>query len=225
MATSPRIGVFGGSFDPIHLGHLLLLETAREQLGFDHVVVLPTAVSPWKVDRTVAAAEQRLDMARLATAGNDGAVVSDWEARRAGVSYTVDALRELHDQRPDAALVLLVGSDNLAGLPLWKDAREIVRLAAVAAAGRPGASSEGTTVEEVAPTAAALARRFADVFGAAWTPADAAAVRVHRLQMPAVEISSRDVRARVAAGRSIRYRVPDAVAAYIAEHGLYREST
>jgi nicotinate-nucleotide adenylyltransferase len=191
-----RIGILGGTFDPVHLGHLLLAECAREELSLDEVLLVP-AREPWrKSHRAITAAEHRLAMLELAIAGNDGFGISDIELRRPGPTYTADTLEALAGERLDDEFYFIVGADALADLPQWHEPQRVVAHALLAVAPRAGLDAE-----------VALAG-MED--------------RVRRFNAPRIEISSTEIRARVAAGRSIRYQVPHAVAAYIASHGLYR---
>lgn len=205
-----RIGLFGGTFDPPHLGHLVLAEWARVGLRLDRVVFVPAGTPPHKRGRRLTDAALRLAMTRLAVRGNPAFTVSGFEARRDGPSFTVDTLRHFHARQPGARFYLLMGADSLADFPTWHEPGEIVRLAALVVATRPGPSPPGSR------TAAAAAAS-----GRGLLPVDARG-RVVMLDNPAVAISSSALRARARAGRSLRYLVPDAVAAYVARHGLYR---
>jgi len=197
-AVPERIGVFGGTFDPPHLGHLALAEWAREELGLDRVLFVPAGVPPHK--RTARSSPaRRLAMTRLAVRGNSAFRAEPLETRRRGPSYTVDTLRALAARHPGAKLWLLVGADTYATIAEWREPAEIARLASVAVAARPGAPR---------------ARR------AAWTRGG----RVRWLGNPALDVSSSAVRDRARAGRSLRYLVPASVAGYIEAHGLYRRN-
>lgn len=204
-----RLGVFGGSFDPVHLGHLLVAECCREQAGLDRVVFVPAAVPPHKRDRTLAPAEDRLAMLRLATGGHDGFEVSALELDRGGVSWTVDTLEALAAERPGAELRLILGPDALADLPTWREPGRIVDLAEPLAV-------ERETLDDVA--ALAVDERLAALLG----PDRLRRLVEGRVRMPAIGIRASGVRARVAAGLGIRYLVPRAVEAYVRTHGLYR---
>ena len=191
-----RVGVLGGTFDPVHLGHLILGDHARAALSLDEVLFVP-AGDPWrKGGRQIAAAEHRLAMLRLAIAGNDAFGISDAELRRSGPTYTADTIEALAAERLDDEFYFILGADALADLPNWRDPERIARHAVLAVAARDDAP-------RTLPAIAAV---------------DA---RIMPFESPRVDISSTDIRARVAAGRSIRYLVPEAVAAYIAEHRLY----
>jgi len=183
-----RLGIFGGSFDPIHHGHLILARAAREELGLERILFIPAHQSPHKTDAKPATAQDRLAMIQLALAGEDGFAATDLELHRPPPSYTVETLRELKISHPHDEFVLLIGADNVPKFDTWREPDEIRRLAQLAVLDR--------------------ARHE--------TPHDWPVVR--RL----IDISSTDLRARVAAGRSIRYLTPGAVCDYIKAKGLYR---
>ncbi|HVH12126.1 MAG TPA: nicotinate-nucleotide adenylyltransferase [Longimicrobium sp.] len=189
-----RLGVYGGAYDPPHLGHLVAASDACEALGLDRLLWIPSAVHPLKPVRT--AADVRLEMVRAAVAGDGRFVADGLELQRAGPSYTVDTLRELRAREPEAELFFLTGADNLRELPRWREPGEIARLATLAVLGRAG--------EMLPPD----------------PPLSAVAVTVTR-----VDVSSTDIRRRVAAGQSIRYLVPEAVRAVIERERLYRDHT
>jgi nicotinate-nucleotide adenylyltransferase len=200
-----RLGIFGGSFDPVHYGHLLLAETCREQCALDRVWLLPTAASPFKQDRRTASSRHRVEMLRLAIGGHPALEISTLEIDRGGVSYTVDTLAGIHAQQPDAELYLLMGADALADLPLWREAGRICQLAIPVVVRRAGAAEPSF-----------------DPLQGIVTPQRLELCRTHQVTMPIIELASTDIRARVARGNSIRYRTPRAVEKYIASHGLYR---
>lgn len=194
-----RTGVLGGTFDPVHVAHLIIAEHAREALALDLVLFVP-AGDPWrKSHRAITAAEHRLAMLTLAIAGNDAFGVSDLELRRDGPTYTADTLAALAGERLDDEFWFIAGADALADLPNWHEPARIVKHARLAVAPRDARDAD------VLAQGVAEFRDRIDLFDA-----------------PRLEISSTEIRARVAEGRSIRYLVPDAVAAYIAETGLYR---
>lgn len=198
-----RIGLIGGTFDPIHLGHLLAAEQCREQLQLDEVRFVVAAQSPFKVEQRTADYKHRLEMVQLAIGGNAAFQVDQRELRRGGTSYTVDTLREIHAELPDAELVFLLGADSLADFAKWREPKEICRLAFVAVVARGGFSS---------PDLQLLAN---------FLPKPEADLSQHLVSMPVCEISSTSIRQRVAQLRSIRYQVPAAVGAYIQQHKLY----
>jgi nicotinate-nucleotide adenylyltransferase len=194
------VGIFGGTFDPIHLGHLAVAEEAREALGLERVVFMPAFAPPHKPGRPVTAPEHRLAIVRLAVADNPAFEVSDAEIRRGGPSFTVDTLADLREDGL-AEPWLILSTEALAGLPEWRQPERVLRLARLAVVPRAG---------------------FDDL-GPAWLEAryPGAADRVRFLPGPLLPISGSVVRRRAAAGRSVRYLVPDAVAAYIAQQRLY----
>lgn len=204
MSSGPgpgrKVGVLGGTFDPVHIGHLLLAECAREELGLERVVFMP-AGRPWrKASREVSPAQHRVAMLRLAVADNDAFEVSTIEVEREGPTYTVETLAEMRRRDPGAALYFIVGEDALADLPNWREPQRILELATVAVAARTG---EGPNLRQAEAMMPGLAGK------AVW------------LRMPIIEISASGIRERVRLGLSIRYRVPAAVEAYIREHALY----
>lgn len=187
------VGLFGGSFDPIHHGHLLVAQAAAEVLGLREIRFVPAREQPFKAGAHAATAADRATMVERAIAGSPGMRLERLELDRPGPSYTVDTLRALREREPGTSFVLLVGSDAAMGVPRWHEAPELSRLARVVAFGRAG-----TTSQEL--------------------PAG-----IEFITVPAVEISSTAVRERVRRGQSIRYWVPDAVAEFIASRGLYRD--
>jgi nicotinate-nucleotide adenylyltransferase len=188
-----RLGVFGGTFDPVHLGHLIVAAEAHRRLGLDRVLLIPAGRHPFKGAERPAPAADRLAMLRLAVAGDPRFDVDDRELRRPGPSYTVDTLRALRSERPGDPLSLLVGADAARDLSAWRDAQSIPDLAQVVVLSRPGS---------VLPAYPLGARA---------------------LETPAIEISASLVRARCREGESIRYLVPEAVERYIVERRLYAE--
>lgn len=189
-----RLGIYGGTFDPPHLGHLVVASDACDALALDRVLWVPSAEHPFKRGRVRTPAATRLELVRAAVAGDPRFEACDLELRRAGPSYTVDTLREIAAARPGAELFLLVGADVLRELPAWREAHEVARLATLVVMGRGGM---GTLP--------------------AGSPFAATAVPVTR-----VDISATELRGRVAAGRSIRYLVPEAVRTLVERDGLYR---
>jgi nicotinate-nucleotide adenylyltransferase len=195
---SARLGLLGGTFNPPHVGHLLCAQEARWQLGLDRVLLVPVAVPPHKEAAGDPGAEVRLELCRLAAADDPALEVCDLEVRRGGPSYTVDTLRELHDDDPASELTFLVGGDMALSLPTWREPGEVLRLARLGVVERAGARR------------AEIEERLAPLGG-----------QVDFFDMPRVDVSSSEVRRRVAADRPIRYLVPDAVAAEVARRGLY----
>ena len=198
-----RLGVFGGTFDPPHTGHLLLAERAREELALERVLWVP-AGDPWrKDDRQVTPAEQRSAMVQLAIAGNVAFELCTVEVERAGSSYSVDTLTELHSQYRDVGIYLLLGLDALLDLPNWHDPARLLALATLAVATRGGERIEPQELDRRLPGLAA---------------------QVVWLEMPRIDLSGTELRQRAAAGRGLRYAVPAAVDAYIREQRLYQQA-
>jgi nicotinate-nucleotide adenylyltransferase len=191
-----RLGLFGGTFDPPHVGHLVVAEWARERLELDRVLFIPAGEPPHKSRAAVSPAADRVAMTRLAVKGLPEFEVSTVEIVRDGPSFTIDTVRELAG-RPGTRAWLIVGADSLDDFGTWHEPEAILELAALAVAGRPKSGSSG--------------RR-------AWRGRD----RIVWIGNPKIEISSSLIRARARAGRSIRTLVPPAVAAYIARRKLYR---
>jgi nicotinate-nucleotide adenylyltransferase len=200
---STRIGILGGTFDPIHYGHLAIAEEARVALGFSEVLLVPAARQPLKGGEHIATPSQRFEMARLACASNPAFTVSSIEIERTGPSYTVDTLRALRDAGM-GDLFFILGADAAADLYRWHAAHEIMGLARIVAVGRPGTPLDIAALDDNLP---------------------GLSTRLIFLEGPGLEISSTDLRARLAAGRPIRYQTPDAVVEYIASQGLYRTRT
>jgi nicotinate-nucleotide adenylyltransferase len=189
-----RLGVFGGTFDPPHLGHLVAASDAADALGLTTLLWVPSAHHPFKGGAVRASPALRLEMVRAAIAGDARFRAEPLELERRGPSYTVDTLRELRARHPGAELFFVTGADNLRDLPKWREPEELVRLATLVVVARQG---------EGLPEAANLPARA-----------------VH---MARVDVSATEVRRRVAAGRTIKYLVPEAVRAIIEREGLYRE--
>jgi nicotinate-nucleotide adenylyltransferase len=196
-----RIGILGGTFNPPHLGHLVCAQEAWLALGLDRVLLVPASRPPHKPVEDEPGVEHRLELCRLAVEGDPRLEVSELEVRRAGPSYTVDTLSELHSTAPDNDLFLIVGGDIAAGLRDWHEPERVLALATLAVAKRRG--TPRTTV------AAALAHLKGGE-------------RTRFFRMPRIGVSSTLVRERARADLPIRYLVPEPVAGYIADQGLYR---
>ena len=203
-----RIGVFGGSFDPVHIGHLLAAECCLEQASLDRVLFVPAAVPPHKQHRLLASVQHRLEMLALSVGGHDAFSVSSMEVDRGGVSYTVDTLERLAAEHPGDDLRLILGPDSLANLPTWRAPQRILELAEIVAIERETLDAIGSPACLAALEPLLGEERLAQVIDA-------------RVRLPAIGIRSSDLRAAVAAGKSIRYRTPRAVERYIVAHGLY----
>jgi len=190
----PQLGIMGGTFDPIHLGHLRAAESAREALDLASVLFVPLRLPPHR-RAPGAAPHPRYAMVAIALCGHPGFAVSDLEITRDGPSYTCETLALLHGRRPDQDLVLIVGSDNLAEIPSWKQPERLRELCRFAVVDRPGVA-------------------------AAAMPAELEG-HVDRVPGPALDVSSSLVRARLRERKSVRYLVPDGVADYLEKLGLY----
>ena len=209
-----RVAVFGGSFNPIHYGHLLLADEVREALGLSRVIFIPAAFPPHKSPLHLAPAPDRYAMVALATAGNPAFVVSDIELRRPGPSYTVDTVAALRAASDDQ-LFLLVGSETFLDLLSWKDARRIARLARFVVVPRAGSTFDPDSVQALKVLREIGQERF--VRASDPLAADGVLV-VHATSLP---ISASDLRRRAREGRSLAYRMPDSVIAYIHAQRLY----
>ncbi len=199
-----KIGVFGGTFDPVHLAHLIVAEQCREQANLDQVWFVPAARPPHKTDKEISAFDRRSDMIQLAIAGQPVFRVNALEKDRPGPSYTADTLEEMQRANPGVELHLILGSDCLPDLPGWHDPIRIVRQASLLIAARPGWA---VWSEVELRTALKLP--------------DDVPLRMQVASIPLIDIASRDLRRRVAEGKSIRYFVPAAVEAYIADKQMY----
>jgi nicotinate-nucleotide adenylyltransferase len=197
----PSLGILGGTFNPPHVAHLVCARAALEQLGLDRVALVPVAAPPHKPLPDDPGPEVRLELCRRAAARDERLEVSDIEVRRGGPSYTVATLEEIHAERPEDELTFIAGGDMAASLPEWREPERVLELARFAVAEREGAERE-----EIERRTARLAGRERIVF----------------FDMPRLDVSSSEVRARVAAGRPIDELVSPAVKAYIDELGLYR---
>jgi len=199
-----RIGVFGGTFDPVHLGHLILADQCREQARLDQVLFIPAARPPPKLEQPLTPFAQRVEMLQLALAGQPAFRVDELEKDRPGPSYTVDTLEELQRRDSCAELFLIIGSDCLPDLASWLAPSRIAELATLLVAPRSGSNlsaPEHLRVELQLPSAVEL--------------------RHQRIWMPLIGISSRELRQKVSRGGSIRYLVPRAIECYIEAQRLY----
>lgn len=193
-ATSVRLGVMGGTFDPVHHGHLVAASEVQSKFGLDEVVFVPTG-QPWqKTERAVSPPEHRYLMTVIATASNPRFTVSRVDIDRPGPTYTIDTLRDLRSERDVSELYFITGADALDQIISWKDADELFELAHFIGVTRPG-----------------------HVLDKSGLPVD----RVSLMEIPALAISSTDCRVRVAAGKPVWYLVPDGVVQYISKHRLY----
>lgn len=204
MRSGTRLGIMGGTFDPVHNGHLVTAEEALVQFNLDRVIFMPTGKPATKTHQVVTSAEHRYIMTVLATAPNPDFDVSRMEIDRPGLTYTVDTLRALRDQYgPGVELFFITGADAMWELLTWKDAEQIAGMATFIAATRPGYD-----LDEARDAHEDAASRF----------------HIEYMEVPALAISSTDIRRRVFERRPIRYLTPESVASYVAKHGLYREA-
>ena len=210
-----RVAIFGGSFNPVHYGHLLLADEVRESLGLDRVLFVPAAVPPHKSPLHLAPASDRYAMVALATAGNPAFAVSDLELRRPGPSYTVDTVDALRRTSNDD-LFLLVGSETFLDLLTWKDAPGIARRARFVVVPRAGSAFDPVSVQALK----VLREIGAEAFVRVTDPLPPAGVLlVHATSLP---ISASDLRRRAREGRSLAYRMPESVIAYVRARRLYQ---
>lgn len=187
-----RIGILGGTFNPIHTGHLILAEETREKIGLDRIIFVPAYFPPHKQNSDIAEAKHRLAMVKLATSDNSNFSVSDLEIKRDGRSYTIDTIKELKVAYPKDDLYFIIGSDLLEYLDEWKDLDEIIKLVKFIVATRPG------------------------------YPLEKIPSHIATIPIRAVDISGFEIRKAIKENKSFRYLVPEAVYQYINKEGLYR---
>lgn len=204
IPMAERVGIFGGSFNPVHIGHLVLAQDALERFGLHKVIWVPAAQPPHKAALVLASAADRLEMLRLALQGDARFEVSEDEFHRGGVSYTVDTVQRFRDRQPEVEWTLIVGGDSLYELHTWKDIGRLLKMCRIVTMARPGLVAQKTDP--------ALLR-----LPEPWPRQLLADVAVGHL----VEIASSDIRQRIQRGQSIRYLVPDAVERYIRARHLY----
>ena len=201
--TSRRIGILGGTFDPIHHGHLVVGENCFDRLGLNHLLFVPAGDPPHKRGRAISPADARVAMIERAIADNPHFRLSRVDVDRPGTSYSVDMVRTLHlEFGPATDFLFIIGTDSLLDLSSWRDPASLLELCQVVAVNRPGyAPVDLAQLDRIVPNARE---------------------RIIRLDVPLFDVAASDIRARVAKGRSIRYLVPEAVREYIADNGLYR---
>ncbi|MEQ9411879.1 MAG: nicotinate-nucleotide adenylyltransferase [Fuerstiella sp.] len=199
-----KIGVFGGTFDPVHFGHLLLAETCRQKLELTEVRFVPAGSPPHKADVKITDGHVRADMLQLAVSGYSEYTVDRRELRRRGPSFTVDTLTELTSEFSEAEFFFLMGADSLRDVPGWRSPDRITQLATVVAVNRPGLPM---------PTPAQVGE---------WVGSDLAS-RIQLVSMPGTDLSATELRRRVREGQGLRFMTPKAVEAYIDQHGIYAE--
>ena len=197
-----KVGIMGGTFNPIHNGHLFLAEHAYEQAGLDYVLFMPTMKPPHKADMSIVSAEHRINMVRLAIKNNPKFVLSDLELNRPGITYTSDTLKALKENEPDTEYYFIVGGDSLMMMSHWMDPQTVFRLSTIVAGGREQCSQEQLENQ---------VKHLEDAYDG----------KIILLDMPIMEISSEQIRNRLAKGETIRYYVPDEVISYIQEYDLY----
>lgn len=206
MMKREKIGVLGGSFNPIHLGHLIMAQDAEEAFDLDRIIFIPAAIPPHKLTQMSVTPEQRLDMVKLALADRVSWEVSDSEIRRGGVSYSIDTIRHLKSVYPEAELYFIIGGDTLPELHTWKEISHLIDLCRFITMVRPGFEPQTLRHADLK-----LDHRHLDDL-------------IKRVTVGhVIGISSTDVRMHVAKNESIRYLVPDAVERYIREHRLYQK--
>lgn len=199
-----RVGILGGSFNPVHHGHLIMARDALEEIGLDRIILVPCRMPPHKDMNGLADPARRLAMLRHAAAGEPAFEVNDMELRRDGTSYTIDTILDLRASHNNTEWFFIIGSDTLFELHTWHRVDDLLDLCTIVAMARPGFNARGVKPAEL-KIGTGHARRLLE-----------SVISGHRM-----EISASDIRARVAAGRSIRYLAPEIVAGYIEEHGLY----
>ena len=199
-----KIGVLGGTFNPIHIGHLILAEQIRDAAGLDKVLFIPANVPPHKATGETVSGDHRLQMVRLAISGNPFFEASDIELRRGGVSYTIDTIRTLREQHPGDEFYFVIGADSVPELPSWYKTAELVDLCTFLIGDRPGHAVRWEPLERILP------------------PHKVTALRGNVFHTVLIGVSSTEIRARVRQNRTIRYLVPERVQEYIGKHGLYK---
>ncbi len=199
-----KIGIMGGTFDPIHIGHLILAERVRDSKELDQVIFIPTGVNPLKKDKNISSSVHRLEMLRLAIESNPYFSISTIEIERGGLSYTIDTLRALRVKYKDDDLYFIIGSDIIFQLEKWKDFKELFKLCKFILVDRPG-----NEYKEIDEKIQELNINYQLSF--------------ERITLPLMDISSSDIRNRVKSKKSIKYLVPTNVEDYIKKHKLYLE--
>lgn len=197
-----RIGIFGGTFDPVHMAHLLLAEQCREQCALGQIWFVPAGNPPHKKGNTISSGKQRREMLDFAIAGHSSFIVKDLELDREGPSFTVDTLRQLKEAQPDDEFFLIVGADSVRDLHTWRDPEAILEMATLIGVNRPDISL---------PDLTELAQKFGET----------AISKILWVTIPGTDISSTDIRQRIQENRSVRYMTPRAVEVYIHNNRLY----
>ena len=197
-----KVGIMGGTFNPIHYGHLFLAEQAYEQIGLNSILFMPSKNPPHKKGQEIISAEHRLNMVKQAVMDNPHFEVSTMELDREGMTYTADTLKAMTSDNTDMEYYFIIGGDSLLQITEWRDPQTIFNLSIIVASGRDHLT-EDTLIQQ--------AEELKRTYGA----------RIVLLDMPTIEISSADIRSRIAAGKSIRYYLPQTVLNYITSHGLF----
>jgi nicotinate-nucleotide adenylyltransferase len=195
-----RLGIFGGTFDPIHIGHLIVATEMRFRLALARVLFVPAGHPPHKPESSVSSVADRVEMVNIAIRHEDDFAICTYEAERPGPSYSVDTLTYLRETYPESELYFIIGEDSLRDLPTWRQPRRILQLAYVAVAARPGPVANVDSPEH---------------------PLFDLRDRIIRVRVPLIDVSSRELRRRVTQGEPIRYQVLPEVEAFIRERGLY----
>lgn len=202
IAGGKRLGIMGGTFDPVHYGHMVAAETARVEFGLDRVLFIPTGSPLHKENRSISDANLRYEMVEMSIQSNNNFMVSRMEIDREGTTYTVDTLRILHDIFPQQELHFITGTDALKEMLTWHEHEEIIRLAKIIGVSRPGYDSKNL-IEKIS-------RKYPFTKN-----------RITQIEIPALAISSTDIRMRVASNKPIRYLLPDEVRLFIKNKGIY----
>lgn len=199
-----KIGIMGGTFDPIHIGHLILAESARESLNLNKIIFIPTGINPFKIDKNTASPVHRLEMLKLAIESNEHFTISSIEIERSGITYTIDTMKALREKYKEDELYFIVGSDIVFQIEKWKDFKDIFKLCKFVLVNRPG-----NDCNEIDNKIKELNLRYAISF--------------IRINSPYIDISSSDIRNRIKNNKSIKYLVPLKVEEYIKKNNLYME--
>lgn len=199
-----KIGLMGGTFNPIHHGHLILSEYVRDSLKLDKIIFIPTGLPPHKDHFNMISGEIRLEMTKIGTETNKFFQVSDIETKRQGMCYTIDTLKELKSIYPNDQIYFLIGADSLFELPTWKDYEEILRTTKLIVVNRPGGKND--LIDD-------KIKEYNGAFGG----------NIIRVESPLIDISSSEIRSRAQDGKSIKYLLPETVERFILENNLYKE--
>lgn len=219
MAKKIKTGIFGGSFNPVHIGHLRAAEEVREQLSLDKVLFIPSSVHPIKKERNIPDGKTRLKMLQLAVSGNAGFEVSDIELKRKGVSYTVDTLKQLKKENRNEELYFIVGTENLAKIDEWKDYKDLFNLAHFAVIARPGFIYKN--IRDIIPGCLRSDINFSKDKEGLKVFKHTRGKEVIFLKIRGISISSTTLRKMIQKKRSIKYFVPDKLNNYIIKNNLY----